>query len=139
MQRSRRGVLALKLLLDTNAYVALRNGNSEVIGIVREAESLVLSVVVVGELLFGFRHGSRFRHNAASLEDFIDQPQVSLKDVTYSTANHFGVISASLRKRGTPIPTNDVWIASHVLETGSELLTFDKHFEEVENLPKIIL
>ena len=129
----------MKLLLDTNAYVALRNGKPEVVTLVREAESIVLSAVVVGELLFGFRHGNRFRANASSLEEFIDQPQVSLKDVTYSPANQFGVISSTLRKRGTPIPTNDIWIASHVLETGSELLTYDKHFDRIDNLPKIVL
>ena len=47
----------------------------------------------------------------------------------------FGRIAAALRKAGTPIPTNDIWIAAHVFETGAELITFDRHFDSVRGLP----
>lgn len=59
--------------------------------------------------------------------------------VTRTTADRFGRIAASLRKHGTPILTNDIWIAAHAFETGAELLTFDRHFELISGLPATVL
>jgi tRNA(fMet)-specific endonuclease VapC len=129
----------MKRLLDTNAYVELLKGNAAVAGLVRSAERVAFSMVVVGELLFGFRNGSRYDRNLAALEDFLSQPWIELTQVTRTTADRFGRIAAALRKAGTPIPTNDIWIAAHALETGAELITFDRHFEAVRGLPATIL
>ncbi len=129
----------MKLLLDTNAYVELLKGNPAVAALVREAEQLVFSTVVVGELLFGFRNGTRYDKNLAALDDFLNQPWVELQPVTRVTADRFGRVAASLRKAGTPIPTNDIWIAAHAFETGAELITFDRHFESVVGLPVALL
>jgi tRNA(fMet)-specific endonuclease VapC len=54
--------------------------------------------------------------------------------VTLTTAERFGRIAAALRRRGTPIPTNDIWIAAQAMESGAELLSFDEHFAEVDAL-----
>jgi tRNA(fMet)-specific endonuclease VapC len=129
----------VKRLLDTNAYVALLKGDAGVAELVRNAEGLAFSIVVVGELLFGFRNGNRYERNLAALDDFLNQPWVEMHRVTRTTADRFGRIAASLRKAGTPIPTNDIWIAAHTLETGAELLTFDRHFAAVPGLPVTIL
>ena len=125
----------MKRLLDTNAYVELLKGNVEVASLVRSAEQLVFSIVVVGELLFGFRNGNRYDKNLALLDEFLSQPWVELQLVTRTTADRFGRVAAALRKAGTPIPTNDIWIAAHVFETGAELITFDRHFDSVRGLP----
>lgn len=61
-------------------------------------------------------------------------PYVELVPVTLTTADRFGRIAASLRVKGTPIPTNDIWIAAHAFETGAELLSFDRHFDRVDGL-----
>lgn len=129
----------MKLLLDTNAYVGLLRGSTAVAARVREAEQLAFSMVVVGELLFGFRNGTRYEKNLATLEDFLAEPWVELQPVTRVTADRFGRIAAALRKAGTPLPTNDIWIAAHALETGAELITFDHHFENVRGLPLTVL
>lgn len=129
----------MKRLLDTNAYVELLKGTPAVAALVREAEQLVFSTVVVGELLFGFRNGTRYDKNLAVLDDFLGQPWVDLQPVTRVTADRFGRVAAALRKVGTPIPTNDVWIAAHAFETGAELITFDRHFESVRGLPVTVL
>lgn len=129
----------MKRLLDTNAYVELLKGAPTVGAMVREAEQLVFSTVVVGELLFGFRNGTRYDKNLAVLDDFLSQPWVELQPVTRVTADRFGRVAAALRKAGTPIPTNDVWIAAHAFETGAELITFDRHFESVRGLPVTVL
>jgi len=125
----------LKILLDTNAYSALRRGHELVAEQVRNSEEVSLSTVVVGEILFGFRHGSRFEENARILESFIQGSNVRLLPVTWDTADWFGRISAELRKKGRPIPTNDIWIAAHASEAGADLVSSDPHFAHIDGLP----
>jgi tRNA(fMet)-specific endonuclease VapC len=121
----------VKVLLDTNAYVALRRGDEAV---VRGAEKVVFSAIVGGELLHGFRNGSRAHENAKDLARFLERPEVLFLPVGWDTADRFGRIATSLRKQGTPIPTNDVWIAAHAMETGADLVSFDRHFTHVHGL-----
>lgn len=124
----------MKRLLDTNAYVALKRGHREVAEIVRESSELAFSVIVIGELMFGFRNGSRYRRNLKDLEAFLANDRVTVLPVSLTTADRFGRIAAALRKAGTPIPTNDIWIAAHAYESGAELITFDGHFSAVSGL-----
>ena len=129
----------MRILLDTNAYSALMRGHEEVAERVRRAERVVLSAVVAGELLLGFRLGTRLKKNTAELEAFLDNPYVSLVPVTPTTADRFARIAAALRARGRSIPTNDIWIAAHAMETGAELLSFDAHFEAIDGLAWVAL
>ncbi len=124
----------MRVLLDTNAYTALFRGHPEVSRLVRRAEEVLISPVVAGELLFGFRNGARYEANRRDLDAFLDSPFVRLLEVTLVTADRFGRISAALRKKGRPIPTNDLWIAAQAMETGADLLSFDQHFAEIEGL-----
>ncbi|MCK6538279.1 MAG: type II toxin-antitoxin system VapC family toxin [Polyangiaceae bacterium] len=124
----------MKRLLDTNAYVALKRGHREVAEIVRESSGLAFSVIVIGELMFGFQNGSRYRRNLKDLEAFLANDRVTVLPVSLTTADRFGRIAAALRKAGTPIPTNDIWIAAHAYESGAELITFDGHFSAVSGL-----
>lgn len=124
----------MKVLLDTNAYTALKRGHPEASDRVRRSDGVLLSIIVVGELLFGFRNGSRYERNLRELEDFMASPYVAAVPVGFTTADRFGRIAAALRAGGTPIPTNDIWIAAHASESGAELLTFDHHFERVPGL-----
>lgn len=82
--------MAVKILLDTNAYSALMRGHGEVAVRVRGAEQVILSAVVAGELLFGFRVGTRLKKNMAELEAFLQNPYVSLVPVTLTTADRCG-------------------------------------------------
>src|SRR5262249_47621034 len=134
LRAGRRVLLAVRVSLDTNAYSALRRGHSEVVQRVRESEEVLLSAVVAGELLFGFRNGSRFQENLRALQEFLAHPTVQLLPVTWHTSVVFGLISGALRKMGKPIPTNDIWIAAHAMEAGAILLSSDRHFEAVEGL-----
>jgi tRNA(fMet)-specific endonuclease VapC len=125
----------VKALLDTNAYSALRLGHELVAEQVRSSEEVLLSIVVVGELLFGFRNGSRYEENALALRSFLEDPNVRLLPVTWDTADLFGRISAMLRKKGRPIPTNDIWIAAHAMEASADLISSDPHFGHIDGLP----
>ena len=124
----------MKILLDTNAYSRLKWGDSALASLVRQAERIVFSVVVVGELQYGFRRGTRYERNIAVLDDFLANPYVGLLPVGSVTADRFGRIAAALREKGRPIPTNDVWIAAHAMESGAELISYDRHFGFIDGL-----
>ena len=121
-------------LLDTNAYTAFRLGDERVRQRIARVDEVGLSAIVAGELIYGFRHGSRGQENLAELEAFIASPWVRFLEVTYTTADRFGRISATLRRASSPIPTNDIWIAAHAMEAGADLISFDQHFDRVPGL-----
>ena len=123
-----------KILLDTNAYVRFLRGDERVLGYLAQADTVFMSVFVLGELLTGFRAGGKEKDNRRVLERFLLKSSVTVLDGTIDTADLFGLVMASLKKSGTPIPINDVWIAAHALETGSVLVTFDEHFTAVPGL-----
>jgi tRNA(fMet)-specific endonuclease VapC len=124
----------MRLLLDANAYSAMVRGRSEITDRVRLAEEVLLSLVVMGELLYGFHNGSRYQENRRILDEFLQNKNVRVVTLTPSTADRFGEIFTSLRKKGKPIPTNDIWIAAQAIETQSDLISSDPHFEAIEGL-----
>lgn len=123
-----------KILLDTNAYVRFLRGDEKILTYLAQADCVYMSVFVLGELLFGFRAGGKEKDNRRILERFLLKSTVTVLDGTRETADIFGLVMASLKKSGTPIPINDVWIAAHALETGSILVTYDEHFASVPGL-----
>lgn len=123
-----------KVLLDTNAYSGLLRGDDQVLDALAKAEIVYVSAVVLGELFAGFRGGSRYVENTQRLERFMERPQVALLSVGLETADVFGAVKHQLKQEGKPIPLNDVWIASHALETGAVLITYDQHFKGVAGL-----
>ncbi len=124
----------MKLLLDTNAYTGLLKGDARIAGAVRSAEGIVMSPVVIGELLFGYRNGNRYEENLAELERFLANPFVETLSIGRHTCDYFGLVAAQLRRDGAPIPQNDIWIAAQTMESGAALLSLDAHFSHVENL-----
>jgi tRNA(fMet)-specific endonuclease VapC len=122
------------IALDTNAYVAFKRNEAEVLAVLRIAPEILLSATVVGELLAGFAFGSREANNRSELGEFIAALNVRVAPVTEATADNYALVYAALRKRGKPIPTNDLWIAASALEHGAALLTFDAHFAAFEGL-----
>jgi len=124
----------MKVLLDTNAYSQLMRGDPQVSMLVRRSEGVTMSMVVIGELLYGFRYGRRYAENRAQLEDFLAEPITYTLDVSLDTAERFGAIAGALRRKGRPIPTNDIWIAAHAVQAGAELLSYDAHFDAVDGL-----
>jgi tRNA(fMet)-specific endonuclease VapC len=123
-----------KILLDTNAYVRFLRGDEKVMAALARADSVFMSVFVLGELFAGFKAGSKEKTNRQLLERFLLKSTVSVVEATIETADVFGFVMSSLRKSGTPIPINDVWIAAHCLETGSTLVTYDDHFALIPGL-----
>lgn len=87
--------------------------------------------MVLGELCSGFRAGNRWAENVALLQQFLGKPSVRVLPITYETALRYAEIDVFLRRKGRPIPRNDVWIAASALEHGLQLLTLDLHFSEI--------
>lgn len=123
-----------KILLDTNAYSELMRGNAEVLAILQHAEWVGLTAASLGELIGGFAFGKKTQENLQQLNRFLNMPTVSSIPVDETTATFYGQVYTFLRKKGKPIPTNDLWIAASALQHGCKLCTFDAHFKMVDNL-----
>jgi len=130
---------ASRLTLDTSAYSRFRAGDSRVHDLMASAEIVFVPTTVLGELYGAFESGSRARENRVALAELLDEPWVSVAAVTLSVARQYGTIYASLRKAGTPIPVNDMWIAAATMDQGATLLTFDSDFSRVAGLNRIVL
>jgi len=124
----------MKLILDTNIYVGFKLGYPGLVEYLTSANSIIISPVMLGELKFGFRYGTRFNKNMEELNKFLAHPAVTIIELTEITADRYSRIAAQLRKQGTPIPSNDIWIAAQTMESGAELVTMDRHFEKINGL-----
>ncbi|MDE0025444.1 MAG: type II toxin-antitoxin system VapC family toxin, partial [Spirochaetaceae bacterium] len=102
----------MRICLDTNAYSAFKRGDADVIGLVETADEVAIPSIVLGELFAGFRMGSRARRNVAELDEFLHRPGVSVAMVTRDAAERYGMLVSQLKQQGTPLPTNDIWIAA---------------------------
>jgi tRNA(fMet)-specific endonuclease VapC len=126
----------MRVALDTNRYVDLCKGSGETIDILETAEEILLPFVVLGELRAGFVHGRREAENERVLRRFLLKDGVRVLFADDQTTHHYASVFRQLRKQGTPIPTNDMWIAALVLQHNLVLHARDKHFD---HLPQLIL
>lgn len=124
----------MRVVLDTNAYTALLQGDVRIADVLQRAEAVILTPVVLGELYDGFRGRTRYDENMAALRRFRDRPRTVSVPVTDETAEWFGTIKSTLRRLGRPIPINDIWIAASSFEHGAVLVTHDAHFSQIEGL-----
>jgi tRNA(fMet)-specific endonuclease VapC len=131
--------MAMKLVLDTNAYCLCDTGDDQTLKWLERAQHLFLPTIVYGELYHGFIYGSRLTKNLERLDEFIDSFDVEVIEVNLDVAQKFGEIFASLRKKGAPIPTNDIWISACCQDVGGILLTADQHFLKVEQIQVALL
>ena len=130
---------AAKIVLDTSAYSHLRAGHVQVLECVAAARIVIVPVTVLGELDAGFELGRRALENRRILAEFLDEPFVNVLDVTTNTVRHYARIFAALRRAGTPIPINDVWIAAATVECNGHLLTFDRDYSRISDFDHTLL
>ena len=128
-----------RLALDTSAYSRFRAGDTRVRDLIAEAESVMLPAPVLGELHGAFELGSRGRENRVALSEFLAEPFVRIVAVDETVARHYGRVYAALRRAGTPIPANDMWIAACAIDQGACLLTFDHDFDHIAALDRLVL
>ncbi len=122
------------VFLDTNAYSAFKLGHEDIIAVIQHVQTIGLSPIVLGELLSGFEMGSKIIANRNELKQFLASSRVKIYPITFETSQFYCEIYACLKRKGKPIPTNDLWIAALAMEHGSPLCTFDKHFDNIDGL-----
>ena len=125
----------MRVALDTNRYVDLCKGLAGTVALLEEAETVALPFVVLGELRAGFAHGRRQAENERILRRFMLKTGVRVLFADDQTTYHYAAIFRQLRKQGTPIPTNDMWLAALVLQHNLVLHARDKHFD---HLPQVV-
>ena len=130
----------MRLVLDANIYIDFGQGKQEVVDLIAgRSTEILLPVIVLGELFYGFEKSSKSAENEAMLRRFVAELGVSIIDVDEEVARKYSLIYSALSAKGTPIPINDVWIAACCMSVGGTLLTRDRHFEHIEQIDKIIL
>lgn len=125
--------------LDTSAYSRFKLGEPAVSELIDSAFYVRLPSIAVGELLAGFRLGAHERRNTTDLWDFLSDPAADVLDVDLHVAERYSQIYADLRGSGTPVPTNDMWIAATASANGMTVLTFDGHFNSIPQVPSLVL
>jgi tRNA(fMet)-specific endonuclease VapC len=123
--------------LDTNRYTDLCRGEDSVIAAIESADEVWLPFIVLGELRAGFGVGSQGPRNEAVLRRFLQKIDVGVLYADDQTTHHYAAIYRQLRKQGTPIPTNDMWIAALVLQHSLALFARDTHFDALPQLTRI--
>ena len=127
----------MKLALDTNRYTDLCRGVASVVKTVELADEVWLPFIVVGELRAGFAVGTQGPHNESVLRRFLLKSGVDVLYADEQTTHHYAAIYRQLRKQGTPIPTNDMWIAALALQHSLSLCARDAHFDALPQLTRV--
>ena len=127
----------MRVALDTNRYVDLCDGVSETKSLLAQAEIVLLPFIVLAELRAGFAYGNHQADNERTLQRFLLKDGVKTLFADDQTTHHYGVLYRQLRKQGTPIPTNDIWIAALVVQHGLVLHSRDRDFNRLPQLVRI--
>jgi predicted nucleic acid-binding protein len=128
-----------RLCLDTSAYSRFKRGDRDAVAFIDQAEWIGVPAVVLGELWTGFLIGGQRRRNEAELAAFLANPVVEEVSVDGAVARLYADIVVELRRAGTPIPTNDIWVAATAARAGATVLTSDAHFDAVKRVGSIVL
>lgn len=127
----------MRIAVDTNRYTDFSRGNVSVVRTLEMAEEVWLPFIVIGELRAGFAVGTQGPHNEAILRRFLLKAGVGVLYADEQTTHHYATIYRQLRKQGTPIPTNDLWIAALALQHSLSLCDRDAHFDALPQLTRV--
>jgi tRNA(fMet)-specific endonuclease VapC len=127
----------MRIALDSNRYTDLCRGDAHAIEIIERAHEIWLPLIVVGELRAGFAYGSQREKNERILSKFLNEEGVGILSPDEQTTYFYAEIYAALRKKGRPIPTNDLWIAALSWQHSLVLFARDSDFDAVSQLARI--
>jgi predicted nucleic acid-binding protein len=128
-----------RFCLDTSAYSHFKRGHAVVVEALDSAEWVGMPAVTIGELWAGFLQGTRVADNGAELEEFLENPVVELLPVDDQVGRIYAEIVVELKRKGTPLPTNDIWIAATAARAGATVLTYDPHFNQIVRVGCLVL
>jgi tRNA(fMet)-specific endonuclease VapC len=127
----------VRIAIDTNRYVDFAKGVAEAVERFRRADQILVPFIVLGELRAGFAGGTRGTENAAALVRFLDSRRVDAVFADEETTHHYEGLFQQLRRQGTPIPTNDLWIAALTVQHHAHLFARDAHFDYLPQIPRL--
>jgi tRNA(fMet)-specific endonuclease VapC len=123
------------LILDTNALSAAVEEDAAVLGVLANAKQLALPVVVIGEYRYGIARSRHYARYRSLLDGLI--VDVLVLNIEEATTHHYADIQLELRRAGTPIPTNDLWIAALSRQHALPLLSRDRHFDAISGIERL--
>lgn len=127
----------MRVAIDTNRYADFCRGEDRAVQVLQTTEEIILPFIVMGELRAGFHVGSRSEANEKTLVQFLNSPRVQVLYADDQTTHHYARLFFQLRSQGTPIPTNDLWIAALVSQHDLILFDRDRHFDHLPQLARV--
>ena len=124
----------MRVLIDTNRLTDCLRRHEATIKLVERAREVWVPFVTMAEIKAGFVGGKLSEHNELLLRQFLQKPGVAVLYPNRETSDYYARLFNQLRKAGTPIPTNDLWIASLSVQHELALITRDSHFEKLPQL-----
>jgi tRNA(fMet)-specific endonuclease VapC len=124
----------VRVALDTNRLTDLFQGNAALADWLGTCEEVWIPLVVLGEIKAGFQGGAHQHRNEILLQRLLAKTTVGVLLPSRETAEYYARLFVQLKRAGTPIPDNDLWIAAATLEHDLLLITRDKHFERIPQL-----
>lgn len=128
-----------RFCLDTSAYSHFKRGEPAAVELLTSASQVFVPVIVLGELRTGFRLGRRRLQNEKELRQFLSHDAVRVVEVDDDVSSLYADIVIELRKAGTPVPTNDIWIAACAARDAATIVTYDAHFRLIGRVGARIL
>jgi predicted nucleic acid-binding protein len=123
-----------RILIDTSVYASFKRKETVAIVELRRVEYIGINIMILGEILSGFKGGKRDKQNIEELNLFLDSQRVHLIQIDEETAAFYAEIYWDLRRKGKPVPSNDMWVAASAMKHGLALFTFDEHFNNINVL-----
>jgi tRNA(fMet)-specific endonuclease VapC len=124
----------MNLVLDTSGLIHFFRKQSQAFHAVARAEKILVPVVTLGEWLVGVHAQGTTSLKAQLMNEFLDRPRVILQTIKNDTADYYAHLFYYLKKKGIPVPTNDLWIAACAMQCGAKILTSDTHFLRMPQL-----
>lgn len=124
----------MRVALDTNRLTDLFRGDTQLAEQLGTCEEVWIPLIVLGEVKAGFLGGRQQHRNEALLHRLLGKPTVGILLPGRETAEQYARLFVQLKRAGTPIPDNDLWIAALMLEHDLMLITRDAHFERIPQL-----
>jgi len=127
----------VRILIDSNRFIDFCAGELEVVDAFEQAAMVVVPFIVLAEIRVGAQSIKRGDAQVRILGELLQQPGVRVVHSSDSTTHHYATLYARLRKAGTPIPTNDLWIAALAIEHSLVLYSRDAHFDLIPSIPRL--
>ncbi|MDD5261865.1 MAG: type II toxin-antitoxin system VapC family toxin [Methylacidiphilales bacterium] len=126
----------MHLIIDSNRFIDFCAGEESVIATLESAATIYIPFIVLGEIRAGGLVTRRGQNQVRTLQELLNQPGIQSLNSTDTTSHHYATLYAQLRKNGTPIPTNDLWIAALAVEHDLILYSRDSHFNLIPSLAR---